>query len=146
MKNEIVNINIGGTKFSCWKSILTRHESLFSKLYQHKEFNSFCDQEGNLFFDRSPKLFEFILNSLRQCQYNIEFPEDSTFPIQQLINEIQFYGLSKTLKIEIQTPSKPTVFEISKDFFYEFQVFSRENRIQFNYLFLGIMSILFCLF
>jgi hypothetical protein len=115
MKNEIVNINIGGTKFSCWKSILTRHESLFSKLYQHQEFNSFCDQEGNLFFDRSPKLFEFILNSLRQCQYKIEFPEDSTFPIQQLINEIQFYGLSKTLKIEIQTPSKPTTMEILKE-------------------------------
>jgi hypothetical protein len=131
MKNEIVNVNIGGTKFSCWKSILTRHESLFSKLYQHQEFNSFCDQEGNLFFDRSPKLFEFILNSLRQCQYKIEFPEDSTFPIQQLINEIQFYGLSKTLKVLL--PPIPSNVEI---FTQKFKTFSKKNLTTINELFL----------
>jgi hypothetical protein len=130
MKDEVVRLNIGGTKFCCWKSLLTRQNCLFSKLYQHKDFFSLCDEEGNLFFDRSPKLFEFILNCLRNCTYFIEFPEETEFPVKELIKEIEFFGLSKTLHIEVEIPPKPTKFEILKDYLSFLNLYFKNNGFQ----------------
>ena len=122
--SEIVTLNIGGTLFTCWKSLLTRHPCLFKTIFEQKKLTTFCDSNGNLFFDRSPKIFEFILNSLRQFKYEIilheyESEEDKfkSFTIKQLREEINYFGLSKLLKISVELPPVPTFYEITTNYF-----------------------------
>eukprot|EP01080_Neovahlkampfia_damariscottae_P012163 gene12163-5653_t len=114
--SELVNINVGGTLFTCWKSLLIRHNCLFKSCLQDKNFSKLCDTKGNLFFDRSPTVFEFILNALRQHRYEIVIEEEeqeifSNFTFKELQTELKYYGLTNVIKLKIEGPPKPTIFE-----------------------------------
>ena len=106
-----MNINVGGSVFTCWKYLLTNQNCLFKTIFKQKNKSKkiLFDKEGNLFFDRSPLIFEFILNLLRQRKYNIKVQYDQKiagFTVKQVIKEIEFFGFSKILKIEILRQKK----------------------------------------
>ena len=62
---EIINLNVGGQKFSTSRDTLTwSPESFFSSLLSGR-IPSLKDDSGAIFIDRDPKLFAVILNFLR---------------------------------------------------------------------------------
>ena len=86
--------------------MLTNQNCLFKTIFEQKNKSKkiLFDKQGNLFFDRSPLIFEFILNLLRQRKYNIKVLYDQKiagFTVKQVIKEIEFFEFSKILKIEI---------------------------------------------
>ena len=97
MEEEIVNLNIGGTIFSTYKSNLTNSnepENYFVQLFsQEKELQK--DQNGNIFIDRDPTYFRYILNYLRNFG-DVEkcyFPDEEK-QLKELIEETKFYKLT----------------------------------------------------
>src|SRR4051812_5024134 len=65
--NEIVKLNVGGTLFTTRVStLLSSPSSLFTKLLSQSR-----EGKDEIFFDRSPELFSYILQFLRTRVLNI---------------------------------------------------------------------------
>ena len=65
MSNNIISVNVGGTIFTTSKSTLTKEpESMLARMV-NTEVPTAKDSHGNIFIDRSPKIFEVILEFLR---------------------------------------------------------------------------------
>ena len=54
------------------------------------------DSNGNIFIDRSPKIFEVILEFLRTEHLGME---NATFSLKQLEIEADYYGLDRLLRV-----------------------------------------------
>jgi len=63
-KIDKVYLDIGGKKYTTNKSTIAKNENLFSILFNGSEELKY-DEEGYLFFDRDGKIFQYILNFLR---------------------------------------------------------------------------------
>jgi hypothetical protein len=61
---DIVEIDIGGTKFTTTCSVLIRERTLFGVLFS-TPYSAKKDKEGCYFFDRDPSAFRYLLNHLR---------------------------------------------------------------------------------
>ena len=71
--SNIMTFNISGTKFQTFRSTLMKKTSLLSKIVSEKiDTKKLKDKEGNIFLNRSLEGFEFILNRLRQNNFNIQ--------------------------------------------------------------------------
>jgi hypothetical protein len=88
---EIININIGGSKFATLQCTLdkAKNTKLEKLLVSAKK-----DKDGYLFIDRSPKLFEYVLDALRSG--TLLFPEEFEEACE-LFKEIEWYGLRDCL-------------------------------------------------
>lgn len=63
--SDIVNLNVGGKRFSTSKTTLTQvAETFFTSLLSGR-IQSLRDEHGAIFIDRDPELFSIILNYLR---------------------------------------------------------------------------------
>lgn len=80
--SRIINFNVGGTLFSCYES--TIHKS--SKLWTLKQSVKFIDKVNSevIFIDRSPKIFEHVLNYLRDPTY--------MYP-KKYMSELNYYNI-----------------------------------------------------
>lgn len=64
--NEIVNLNIGGTTVSASKKILTKFQgSLLSDMFSEDISILNKDENGKIFIDRNPKIFNYVLDYIR---------------------------------------------------------------------------------
>jgi len=101
--DQIVYLNVGGEKFTTLLSTLQPIKS--SKLYDLITGGKLDkDQNGVLFLDRPPEVFEIILNTLR-IKKAPKLPEDE-LELALIKKELDFYGLKKFLEIGEDTGSK----------------------------------------
>lgn len=85
---EIVNINVGGVIFQCFRQTLTAFPD--SKLANLEKFCQACINDNTYFFDRNPALFAYILDGYRKGK--IHLPKDVCG--LTLKDELQFWALS----------------------------------------------------
>jgi hypothetical protein len=85
---DIIKLNVGGMIIHTLKSTLLKRNTFF---HEFLKGDTICDDQGNLFLDRSPDDFKVILRYLRDgvC------PED---PSMDQIREFEFYGIKIPLK------------------------------------------------
>jgi len=93
---EIVDLNVGGTKFSTSRQTLTAITDTFFTSMLSGRINTHKDESGAIFIDRDPELFRSILNYLRNRTINVEglSPHD----ISLLRHEAEFYGISPLIR------------------------------------------------
>ncbi|KAG7204009.1 hypothetical protein KM043_001871 [Ampulex compressa] len=91
--NGIVNLNVGGTRFSTSKQTLTWVPNSFFTALLSFNLNSHRDEKGMLFIDRDPKLFSVILNYLRTKDIDLKNTD-----IRTLRHEAEYYGITPLVK------------------------------------------------
>ena len=163
---ERIKINVGGVLFETLISTLLEHDSIIKTiiLYEDKT-KTLRDEDGNIFFDRSPILFEIILNLLRQSIYEIKFEDYPKQKLKNIKKELKFFGLENVFKIVIKEKPKNiipipiinvqpimSIFQPQKRFypFYQpsinTQNFFAKNAIFFEDFMLGYASVAILLF
>lgn len=91
--SDIVNLNVGGTKFSTSRQTLCSiQDSFFSSLLSGR-IPTCRDETGALFIDRDPKYFSVILNFLRTKELNL-----NGIDVSYLRHEAEFYGIVSLVK------------------------------------------------
>eukprot|EP00040_Diaphanoeca_grandis_P025313 m.140029 g.140029 ORF g.140029 m.140029 type:complete len:645 (+) comp30097_c0_seq2:138-2072(+) len=86
---NFIKINVGGTVFTTRKSTLSRFEGTFLSAIASGFFQDELDENGNVFIDRDPKHFQFILNWLRDPSAPQSWPVND----QSLLHELAYFGL-----------------------------------------------------
>jgi hypothetical protein len=89
---ELIKVNIGGMIFEThWATIISKGENLISAAIKTdrkgKEKVATKDKSGNIFFDRSGPLFEFVLQFLRGGVLNLP----PTISWEQILTEFQYF-------------------------------------------------------
>lgn len=91
--SDIVNLNVGGTRFSTSRQTLCSiQDSFFSSLLSGR-IPTCRDETGALFIDRDPKYFSIILNFLRTKELELNGVD-----ISSLRHEAEFFGISPLVK------------------------------------------------
>ena len=91
--NDIINLNVGGSKFSTSRQTLCSiQDSFFSSLLSGR-IPSCRDHDGALFIDRDPDLFKKILSFLRTKELDLDGVDVSV-----LRHEAEFYGILPLVK------------------------------------------------
>eukprot|EP00028_Trichosphaerium_sp_Am-I-7-wt_P006999 CAMPEP_0168516472 /NCGR_PEP_ID=MMETSP0405-20121227/5422_1 /TAXON_ID=498012 /ORGANISM="Trichosphaerium sp, Strain Am-I-7 wt" /LENGTH=228 /DNA_ID=CAMNT_0008536189 /DNA_START=35 /DNA_END=718 /DNA_ORIENTATION=- len=92
--NNVVKLNVGGTRFETSQSTLQSHgENFLTLLLQNAQSGRvpvFQDKDGYIFIDRSGRKFEAILEYLRTDV--VEVPPGVTY--YQLLREFDFYQIN----------------------------------------------------
>jgi hypothetical protein len=108
--SAIIKLNIGGSRFSTLKSTLTRrinsseneyHEPHLFHLLLSGLVKVTLDENNEIFIDRSPKYFGYILDYFRSLDADKEFKlynldPDSLF---ELYEEVKFYNVKGLLEL-----------------------------------------------
>ncbi|KAL3874699.1 hypothetical protein ACJMK2_037674 [Sinanodonta woodiana] len=93
MPGEIVNLNVGGTRFSTSRETLTWvADSFFTSLLSGR-ISSLKDENNAIFIDRDPKQFSVILNYLRTKDVDLR-----DVNIHSLKHEAEFYGITPLVR------------------------------------------------
>ncbi|KAK7506943.1 hypothetical protein BaRGS_00001794, partial [Batillaria attramentaria] len=93
MSGEIVNLNVGGTRFSTSHQTLTWiPDSFFTSLLSGR-ISSHKDETGAIFIDRDPKLFSVVLSFLRTKEVQLKDVD-----LSALRHEAEFYGISPLVR------------------------------------------------
>lgn len=106
MNEQIVELNVGGIIYTTTtKTLLSEQDTYFSNQFNKttSSFDSFKDSKGRWFIDRDGKLFEFILEFLRNKL--VILPENYNEK-HRLIFEAEFYKLKSMgcyIKSQIDT-------------------------------------------
>jgi hypothetical protein len=88
---EIVKLNVGGTKFLTTRTTLcSKGENFFTTLINGRIPST--KYEGYYFIDRDGNTFKYVLEFLRTGHF--EIPNDISE--QAILREIQFYGIDLT--------------------------------------------------
>lgn len=99
----VVNINVGGTKYTVYKKTLQDYgESNLTKLYLAEAEKQEKDKDVNIFFDRDGDLFKYILRYMQQKELHL--PEGYN-DIDALVKEAQYYSV-KGLPDELEKYKK----------------------------------------
>ena len=98
--NEILNLDVGGTKFKTSRQTLMREPgSLLGRMFDiDSPLQPAAMQDGAYFLDRDPKKFEIILNYLRED----ELAELTKTDLINLKIEARYFQLTK-LQAEIKS-------------------------------------------
>lgn len=92
--SDIVNLNVGGQKFSTSRQTLCSvPDSFFSSLISGR-IPTCRDEQGYIFIDRDPKYFSIILNFLRTRELNLTGIDS----LQSLKNEAEFYSINPLIR------------------------------------------------
>ena len=92
---EIINLNVGGTKFSTSRQTLTQIPDTFFTGLLSGRIMTFKDDTGAIFIDRDPQQFRVILNYLRNRSLSLEEPAVN---LKELKHEAEFYGLAPLVR------------------------------------------------
>ena len=91
--NDIINLNVGGTRFSTSRQTLCSiQDSFFSSLLSGR-IPTCRDETGALFVDRDPDLFKKILGFLRTKELDL-----NGIDVSVLRHEAEFYGILPLVK------------------------------------------------
>ncbi|XP_013183852.1 BTB/POZ domain-containing protein KCTD3 [Amyelois transitella] len=86
---EIVNLNVGGTKFATsWHTLTWVPDTFFTALLSGR-IPTVRDETGAIFIDRDPKLFGLILNFLRMHDIDL-----TNVNIRALRHECDYFGIT----------------------------------------------------
>ncbi|KAL4717945.1 hypothetical protein ACJJTC_001363 [Scirpophaga incertulas] len=86
---EIVNLNVGGTKFSTsWHTLTWVPDTFFTALLSGR-IPTVRDENGSIFIDRDPQLFGLILNFLRTRDIDL-----NNVNIRALRHECDYFGIT----------------------------------------------------
>lgn len=97
--NIIINLNVGGNKYTTYLStLLSDNSTMLAKMFSGK-YKLNQDREGYYVIDRDGKSFQYILNYLRDNDLSI-FNGIPINVCEQLIKEADFYGFDK-IKIKL---------------------------------------------
>ncbi|BAM41992.1 predicted protein [Theileria orientalis strain Shintoku] len=139
LNNNLINLNIGGTKYTTTLSTLEKDKdsTLYKYVYHslnglplpdddgdYRGFFNFTDSNSGgimeIFIDRDGKIFQYILNFLRDGV--LICPEDN-FTYRSLLSDASFYGLSSLEKVlaskfepDYDMPSTPVRVQRDPDF------------------------------
>jgi hypothetical protein len=91
--SDIINLNVGGTKFSTSRQTLTCVSDSFFTTMLSGRIPTCRDETGAMFIDRDPKLFSIILNFLRTKELDLNGVD-----IGILRHEAEFYGVTPLVK------------------------------------------------
>ncbi|XP_037079230.1 BTB/POZ domain-containing protein KCTD3-like [Pollicipes pollicipes] len=91
--SEIINLNVGGVRFSTSRQTLTWIQDTFFTALLSGRISSMRDETGAIFIDRDPKLFRVILNYLRTRDIDL-----SALELDALRHEAEFYGLQPLVR------------------------------------------------
>jgi hypothetical protein len=114
----VVKFNVGGKKFaSTTETLLKIPDTLFYKIVNSRKFN-FSEE---IFFDRSPKMFPFILDFIR---YNkINYSRFNKEELEELKKEVEYYEIGE-ICFHLEQKFKEVEFvsyEINGDYSYNGQ-------------------------
>jgi len=102
---QLVNLNVGGTKFTTTMSTLRLHgENFFTTMIDNDtqgKVRALRDDKGFFFVDRNGELFKVILDYLRSGAWNIP----PSISLERVNTELDFY------RIDAATPSDKNVLE-----------------------------------
>ncbi len=73
---DIINLNVGGQRFSTSRQTLTWIPDSFFTAMLNGLISTNRDEQGYIFIDRDPKLFSIILNYLRTKELGTKNPFD----------------------------------------------------------------------
>ncbi|XP_068223153.1 BTB/POZ domain-containing protein KCTD3 isoform X4 [Palaemon carinicauda] len=90
---DIINLNIGGQRFSTSRETLTWVPDTFFTSLLSGRIPTLRDEAGAIFIDRDPSLFSIILNYLRTRDLNVAMVD-----INALRHEAEFYGIAPLVK------------------------------------------------
>ncbi|XP_037946809.1 BTB/POZ domain-containing protein KCTD3 [Teleopsis dalmanni] len=90
---DLVNLNVGGQRFSTSRQTLTWIPDTFFTALLNGRISSLRDESGAIFIDRDPALFSIILNYLRTKDIDIK-----TCEIRALRHESEYYGITPLVK------------------------------------------------
>ncbi|XP_075150760.1 SH3KBP1-binding protein 1 [Haematobia irritans] len=90
---DLVNLNVGGQRFSTSRQTLTWIPDTFFTALLSGRISSLRDETGAIFIDRDPSLFSIILNYLRTKEIDVKNCE-----IRALRHETEYYGLTPLVK------------------------------------------------
>ncbi|CAD6994561.1 unnamed protein product [Ceratitis capitata] len=90
---DLVNLNVGGQRFSTSRQTLTWIPDTFFTALLSGRISSLRDETGAIFIDRDPSLFSIILNYLRTKDIDIKNCE-----IRALRHESEYYGITPLVK------------------------------------------------
>ena len=89
-KNEIIQLNIGGKVFATKiETLLSLKDTLFYKMILSKKI----DLKEEIFFDRSPKMFPYILDFIRYKKIN--YKRFSSHELNALRIEADYYEITE---------------------------------------------------
>lgn len=91
--SEIINLNVGGTKFSTSRQTLTQVQDTFFTGLLSGRIQTFKDEDGAIFIDRDPQLFRLILNYLRNRSLSLD-----DVNVKELKHEAEFYGIAPLVR------------------------------------------------
>lgn len=120
----IIYINCAGSKFATMHSTIEKVKD--TKFYRLIMTNEEKDKEGNIFIDRPPKYFEFILNYLRTGRKIKEEEEEED---ELFSKEMKFYQLDKYFELK-QNESFKTLFKLKGS--SDFTITSKKGSIELN--------------
>lgn len=128
-RDRVIRINVGGTIFETFLSTLLKYPStLLGSMFHPKNTPPLVDENSkeDVFFDRSPRLFEIILDFYRTSQLLI--PPD--IPHEALQEELKFFKID----VNLYTPWKIESNERNGQFDYKNLILpAREYRKMTKY-------------
>ncbi|CAF3496126.1 unnamed protein product [Rotaria socialis] len=90
---DIINLNVGGQRFSTSRQTLTWISDSFFTAMLNGLISTNRDDQGYIFIDRDPKLFSIILNYLRTKELDINGCD-----LHMLKHECEFYGVQPLIR------------------------------------------------
>lgn len=96
-KSEFVKLNVGGKRYITTRSTLSEHgENFFTQMLKHGDSGEIMhetDEEGYILIDRNGKLFEYVLDYLRNgtliCSEKMGLSK-------RVGKELEFYGMRRS--------------------------------------------------
>lgn len=119
--NEFVGLNVGGQIFTTTKlTLLSVEQTFFTSLLNENFEEPLKDRSGNIFIDRSPKYFSFILDYLRngictQCDLDV-FNKTEKY---HLLLEARFYCIGPLIEILEKPKIVPVLQKVVSRSLYE---------------------------
>jgi hypothetical protein len=96
-----ITLDIGGTLFSTTLETLTSEKDTFFTAMFSEQFNTKPDKNGHYFIDRTPLMFHYILNYLRNPSIPLNFKNiEKENLMEEFEDEIEFYHIQSLMKIK----------------------------------------------
>lgn len=108
MKDEIVQMNVGGHQYTTSLSTLLRDpESMLATMFG-KQWKDLLSKDDSVFIDRDGRHFYYILNYLRDGM-KVRLADDQQ-TLLELMNEVEYFqlaGLRELIRAKLHCPSRP---------------------------------------
>ena len=120
---QMIKLNVGGTIFITTKdSLLNIENTLFEAIIKDPEFSDNYIKYEELFFDRSPEYFGYILNYIRTGKINYNMFNDNSLKL--ILEEARYYNILSIVEYIITKLGEVSIkcYKFNGPYIYEGQV------------------------